>query len=62
LRALDVEEMESYSKIALKDVLWWMSVKDACSLGALIISKFSKEGCISLLAGGRLFGFARKHD
>jgi hypothetical protein len=56
--ALDVEKMESYSKIALKDVPWWMSIKDACSLGALIIAKLSKEGCIFLAAGGRLFGYA----
>jgi predicted P-loop ATPase len=25
---LDVKEMESSSKIDLKDVSWWMSVKD----------------------------------
>jgi hypothetical protein len=26
--ALDAKEMESFSKIDLKDVLWWMSIKD----------------------------------
>jgi hypothetical protein len=52
------EEMESYSKIALKNVSWWMSIKDACSLGALIIARLSKEGCIFLAARGRLFGYA----
>jgi hypothetical protein len=30
--ALDVKEMESLSKIDLKDVSWWMSIKDACKL------------------------------
>jgi hypothetical protein len=43
MQALDAEEMESYSKIALKYVSWWMSIKDACSIGALIIAKLSKE-------------------
>jgi len=51
--AMDVEEMESSSKIDLKDVSWWMSIKDAYRLGALIIVRFSKERCISLVAGGR---------
>ncbi len=29
MQALDVEEMESSSKIDLRDVLWWKSIKDA---------------------------------
>jgi hypothetical protein len=37
---LDVEEMESCSKINLKDVLWWMSIKDAYKLETFIIAKF----------------------
>jgi hypothetical protein len=36
------------SKIHLKDVSWWMSIKDACKLGVPIIAKLSKEGCNSL--------------
>jgi len=39
---LDVEEMESTSKIDLRDVLWWTSIEDANRLGALktvILSK-----------------------
>jgi len=31
-----------------------MSIKDAYKLGASIITKFSKEGCISLDVGERL--------
>jgi hypothetical protein len=27
---LDAKEMESFSKIDLKDALWWMSIKEAC--------------------------------
>jgi hypothetical protein len=52
--ALEVEEMEPSSKIDLKDVLKWKSIKDACRFGALIITKFSKKGCISLVAGKKL--------
>jgi hypothetical protein len=52
---MDVEKMESSSKIVLKDVSWWMSIKDAYSLGVLVIAKPSKEGCISLVVGGTLF-------
>jgi hypothetical protein len=60
--ALNVEEMESSSKIELRDVLWWMSIKDACRHGALIITKLSKEGCISLVVGKRPSRVAHKHD
>jgi hypothetical protein len=62
MRALDVEEMKSCSKINLKDVSWWMSIKNACRLGTLIIAKLSKERCISLNARGRSSQAARKHD
>jgi hypothetical protein len=44
--------MELSSKIDLKDVLWWMSIKNVYRLGALVIARFSKEGCISLVEGG----------
>jgi hypothetical protein len=57
IRALNVEE-----KIDLRDVLWWMSIKDVCRPGALVTTKLSKEGCISLAIGGRLFHVAHKHD
>jgi len=46
--------MESSSKIDLKDVLRWMSIKDAFKPRGLVIAKLSKEGCISLVARGRL--------
>jgi len=59
---LEAKEMESSSKIDLRDVLWWMSIKDACRLGALVITKFSKAGCISLAARRRSFHVACKHD
>jgi hypothetical protein len=49
--ALDAKEMESSSKINLRDVLWWKSIKNAYRLGALVIAKHSKEGCISLVIG-----------
>jgi hypothetical protein len=59
---LDVEKMEWSSKIALKDVSWWMSIKDAYNLGALVIAKPSKEGCISLAVGGTLSHTTWKHN
>jgi len=30
MQALDAKEMESSFKIDLRDVSWWMSIKDAC--------------------------------
>jgi hypothetical protein len=39
--------MESSSKIALKDVLWWMSIKDACHIFSMIwrfCSRFDFKG------------------
>ncbi len=59
---LDVEEMESSSKIDLRDVSSWMSIKDACKLRMLVITKLSKEGCIFLVARGRPSCTTRKHD
>jgi hypothetical protein len=44
MRVLDFEEMESSSKIDLKDVSWWISIKDACRLGASITIKLLKKG------------------
>jgi hypothetical protein len=35
-----------------------MSIKDTYRFGALVIAKFSKEGCIFLVAGRRLFRIA----
>jgi hypothetical protein len=55
IQVLNVKEMESSFKIDLKDALWWMSIKDACRPQVPIITKLSKEGCIFLVAGGRLF-------
>jgi len=60
--ALDVEEIESSSKINLRDVLWWMFIKDACRFEAPIIAKLSKEKCISLIIRRRPFRVACKHD
>jgi hypothetical protein len=54
MQALKVEEMESSSKIDLKDVSRWMSIKDAYKLKVPITTKFSKEGCIFLVVGRRL--------
>jgi hypothetical protein len=44
--------MKSSSKINVKDVLWWKTIKDVCKHGAPIIVRLSKEGCISLVVGG----------
>jgi len=49
MRALDAKKMESSSKINLKDVSWWMSIKDAYRLRALMTTRFSKERYISLV-------------
>jgi hypothetical protein len=38
MRALDVEEMESSSKIDLRDVSWWKSIKNACRLEVPVIN------------------------
>jgi hypothetical protein len=62
MQVLNVEEMGSYSKIDLRDVLWWKSMKDACIPRASIIAKFLKKGCISLVARGKPFCTTRKHD
>jgi len=59
---LDAKEMESSSKIDLRDVSWWMSIKDVCRLWAVVIAKLSKEGCISLIVGKRPSCTTRKHD
>ncbi len=39
MRTLDVEEMEPSSKIDLRDVSWWMSIKYAYRHGTLVITK-----------------------
>jgi hypothetical protein len=48
LWALDADKTESSSKINLRDVSWWMCIKDAYTLGVSITTKFSKKRCISL--------------
>jgi hypothetical protein len=62
MQALDVEEMKSSSKINLRDVSWWKSIKDAYRSKVLKITRLSKEGCISFVVGGRPFRVAHKHD
>jgi hypothetical protein len=59
MQVLFVEEMESSSNIDLKDVSWWMSIKDAYRPKVPITVKLSKEGCISQVARGRPFCAAR---
>jgi hypothetical protein len=46
--------VESSTKIDLKDVSWWMSIKDVYRLGVPITTKLSKERRISLDVGGHL--------
>jgi hypothetical protein len=50
MRVSKVEEMKLFSKIDLRDVSWWMSIKDTYRLGVLVTTKLSKEGNISLAA------------
>jgi hypothetical protein len=59
---LNAKEMESSSKVYLNHVLWRMSIKDACRFKVPITTKLSKERCISLTMGGRLFQAIRRHD
>jgi hypothetical protein len=58
----DVKEMESSSKIDLKDVSWWKSIKDVYKHGVPVIAKFSKEGCISLIVRKKPSCVAHNHD
>jgi hypothetical protein len=60
--AINVEEMESSSRIDLRDVSWWMSIKDAYKPRALITVRLSKERCNSLVARGKPSHVAHKHD
>jgi len=46
---MDAKEMESFFEIDLKDVSWWMSIKEACKPRASVIARLSKEGWISLV-------------
>jgi hypothetical protein len=62
MQAPDVEEMELSSKIDLKNVLWWKSIKNACRFEASIIVKLSKEGCLSLAARRKPSRVGRKQD
>ncbi len=62
MQALDVEEMESCSKIDLKDVSWCKSIKDTYKLGVMVTIKLLKERCITLVARGRPSHIACKHD
>jgi hypothetical protein len=62
MQALNVKEMESSSKINLRDVSWWMSIKGAYKLGALVIARLSKKRFIYLATRRRPFYVAHKHD
>jgi hypothetical protein len=42
MRVLDVEDKEASSKINLKDVSWWMSLKEVCKLRVLVTIGLSK--------------------
>jgi hypothetical protein len=44
MQVLDADEIKSSSKVDLKDVLWWMSIKNARGLEVLVIIDFQKEG------------------
>jgi len=49
MQTLDVERMKPSSKIDLKEMSWWVSIKNACKLGVPVITRFSEEGCIFLV-------------
>jgi CRISPR/Cas system CSM-associated protein Csm4 (group 5 of RAMP superfamily) len=51
MRVLEVEEMELFSKIDLRDVSWWMSIKDTYRLRVPVIATLSKKGNISQKKG-----------
>jgi hypothetical protein len=53
MQTLNTKEMESSSKIDLRDVSWWKSIKDAYRHGVLVTTRLSIEGCISLVIEGR---------
>jgi hypothetical protein len=59
---LDAKEIKSSSKIDLKDVSWWMFVKDAYKFVVLIIVRLLKERCISLTVGGKPSHATHKRD
>jgi hypothetical protein len=48
MQALEAKEMNSSSKIDLKDMLWWISIKDAYKPKAQVTTKLWKKRCISL--------------
>ncbi len=62
MQALDVEEMESSFKIDIRDVSWWVSIKDAYRLATLVITKLKKKRCISLTLGGKPSHVTHKHE
>jgi hypothetical protein len=49
-------------KIDLRDVSWWMSIKDACRLGVSVTTRLFLKGCISLAIVGRPSRITLKHD
>jgi hypothetical protein len=62
MQILDPKEMESSSKIDIRDVSWWMSIKYLCNLVVSISAKLSKKRCNSLATGGKPSCVACKHD
>jgi hypothetical protein len=62
MRALGVGEMESSSNIDLRDVSWWMSIKNAYRPRVLVILKLSKKRCIPLATWKKPFCITCKHD
>jgi hypothetical protein len=62
MQALDAKEMESSSKIDLRDVLWWMPIKKTYKPRALVITKLSKERWFSLATWWKPSCVTRRHD
>jgi hypothetical protein len=62
MQVLDVKGMESSSKIDLKGVSWWKSIRNACRPRLPITIRLSKEGCSSLAAKRRPSCTTHKHD
>jgi hypothetical protein len=44
MQVLDANEIKSSFEVDLKDVLWWMSIKNAHGLEVLVIIDSQKEG------------------
>jgi hypothetical protein len=52
---MDVEEMKLSSKVDLRDMSWWMYIKNPCRPKVPITTKPFLKGCIFLTTKGKPF-------